>query len=55
MLSANQRQKVKEEVVKAYKEKYPTWQGVSVTEIVENIYFGTMVSIRSNQYCPNVS
>jgi hypothetical protein len=49
MLSANQRRKVKEEVVKAYKEKYPTGQGVSVTEIVENIYFGTMVSVRSNE------
>jgi hypothetical protein len=49
MLSANQRRKVKEEVVKAYKEKYPKWQGVSVTEIVENIYFGTMASVRSNE------
>jgi hypothetical protein len=49
MLSANQRRKVKEEVVKAYKEKYPIWQSVSVTEIVENIYFGTMVSVRSDE------
>lgn len=25
----------------------PEWQGLTVTEIVENIYFGTMVSVRS--------
>ena len=49
MLTVNQRGKVKQEVVKAYQEKYPTWESISVTEIVENIYFGTMVSVRSNK------
>ena len=49
MLTAKQRQKVKDEVLKAYKEKYQTWEDVSVTELVENVYFGTMVSVKSDQ------
>jgi len=49
MLNAPQRKKVKSEVLDAYKEKYPNWVDVQVTEIVENVYFGTMVSVRSAQ------
>lgn len=49
MLSPKQREKVKQEVAKAYREKYPDWGDVLVTEIVENIYFGTMVAIRCKE------
>ena len=50
MLNAQQRKQVKNDVLSAYKERYPEWSEIKVTEIVENTYFGTMVSISASEY-----
>jgi len=50
MLNAKQRMQVKAEVIAAYKEKYPNWSNIEVTEIVENNYFGTMVAVKSTEF-----
>lgn len=50
MLSTKQIKKIKEDVVKAYKEKYPKWTGIEVTEIVENSYFDVMVAVKSIEF-----
>src|SRR5215471_10906641 len=50
MLNAKQRKQIKADVLAAYKEKYPTWSDVAVTEIVENIYFGTMVAVKCAEF-----
>jgi hypothetical protein len=52
MLNAPQRKQVKSEVLAAYKEKYPTWAEMQITEIVKNVYFGTMDSVKAIQ-CPD--
>jgi hypothetical protein len=50
MLNAKQREQVKTDVQAAYKEKYPSWSDVRITEIVENVYFGTMVAVKSSEF-----
>lgn len=52
MLNALQRKKIREDVLAAYKDRYPNWTDVQVTEIVENVYFGTMVAVKAAQ-CPD--
>jgi len=47
MLDAKQREEVKASVLQAYRERRPESGNTHTTEIVENVYFGTMVAVAS--------
>ena len=49
MLTPTQRTQVKADVVAAYQNKYPSWTSIKITEIIENIYFGILVSVSADQ------
>ena len=50
MLTESEKNTIKTAVLSAYKTKYPEWEELSVTDIIENKLFGTLVSICSKEY-----
>lgn len=50
MLSEEQQQEIKIKVIDRYTKIYPDWTEIKITEIVNNVYFGIMVAVASNEF-----
>lgn len=50
VLTENEKNKIRQSVIDAYKRKYPDWEDVWITDIVDNRLFGVLVSIASAKY-----
>lgn len=50
MLTEAAKIKIRQAVLEAYKRRYPDWEELTVTDIVENRLFGTLVSVKSKNY-----
>lgn len=50
MLTETEKNTIKTAVLNEYSKKYSDWEGLSVTDIIENKLFGTLVSVCSEEY-----
>lgn len=50
MLNENKKSEIREIITEAYSKRYPEWKEFEVTDILENKFFGVMISVKSRDY-----